>query len=131
MKQVISVRDIEEMLRAGKDVRALPEDALLTPSARDLLREIENHGRAAAPGGKGQESTPAPSTPRPSQQEGNGKQSLYASAATIESRRTASIIGQVTSRSPKNELEAFFQSEPIHELKLQICGRCNRARGEP
>jgi L-fuculose-phosphate aldolase len=114
MKQVISVRDIEEMLRAGKDVRALPEDALLTPSARDLLREMENSGKRP-------EASPAPSTARSSQQEGNGKQSLYASAATIESRRTAPTIGQVTSRSPKNELEAFFHSEPIHDLKLQIC----------
>ncbi len=41
MKQVISVRDLEEMLRQGKDVRALPEEALLTPSARDFLRDLE------------------------------------------------------------------------------------------
>jgi L-fuculose-phosphate aldolase len=119
MKQVISVRDLEEMLRAGKDVRALPEDALVTPSARDLLREIENSGRAPAPAGKGPEASPAPSTARASQQE--GRQSLYASTATIESRRMASTIGQVTSRSPRNEVEAFFHSEPIHNLKLQIC----------
>ena len=42
MKQVISVRDLEEMVRGGTDVRALPQDALLTPSARDFLRELEN-----------------------------------------------------------------------------------------
>lgn len=41
MKHVISVRDLEEMLRKGGDVRALPADALLTPSARDLLRDLE------------------------------------------------------------------------------------------
>jgi L-fuculose-phosphate aldolase len=45
MKQVISVRDLEEMLRSGKDVRAVPAEALLTPSARDFLREIETQGR--------------------------------------------------------------------------------------
>src|SRR3954464_7789222 len=44
MKQVISVKDLEEMRRRGGDVGALPEDALLTPSARDFLREIENNG---------------------------------------------------------------------------------------
>ena len=44
MKQVISVRDLEEMLRSGKDVRVLPEDALLTPSARDFLRDLEGNG---------------------------------------------------------------------------------------
>jgi len=42
MKQVISVRDIEEMVRSGKDVRSLPEDALVTPAARDFLRDLEN-----------------------------------------------------------------------------------------
>jgi len=41
MKQVIGVRDLEEMLRNGKDVRILPSDALLTPSARDFLRDLE------------------------------------------------------------------------------------------
>ena len=46
MKQVISIRDLEEMLRHGKDVKALPEDVLLTPSARDFLRDLENRGGA-------------------------------------------------------------------------------------
>src|ERR1041385_3177434 len=41
MKQVVSVRDLEEMLRAGKDPRAVPADALLTPSARDFLRDLD------------------------------------------------------------------------------------------
>ena len=44
MKQVISVKDLEEMLRQGKDARAVPADALLTPSARDFLRELEGPG---------------------------------------------------------------------------------------
>ncbi len=49
MKQVISVRDLEEMVRQGKDVRTLPEDALLTPSARDFLRDLQapGNGRTA------------------------------------------------------------------------------------
>lgn len=44
MKQVISLRDLEEMLRGGKDLARLPGDALLTPSARDFLRELESKG---------------------------------------------------------------------------------------
>ncbi len=53
MKQVISIRDLEEMVRNGKDVRSLPAEALLTPSARDFLREIEasDHPRARAANG--------------------------------------------------------------------------------
>src|SRR5689334_23219594 len=42
MKQVISLRDLEEMLRGGKDLTSLPNDALLTPSARDFLRDCES-----------------------------------------------------------------------------------------
>src|SRR5262245_15566634 len=41
MKPVISLKDVEEMVRSGKDVRSLTTDALLTPSARDFLRDLE------------------------------------------------------------------------------------------
>jgi L-fuculose-phosphate aldolase len=50
MKQVISLRDLEEMVKSGKDLLALPADALLTPSARDFLRDREGqNGSQAAP----------------------------------------------------------------------------------
>src|SRR6266404_9391948 len=49
MKQIISVRDLEEMLRNGKDVQSLPGDALLTPSAKDFLRDLNSHGSGKAP----------------------------------------------------------------------------------
>ncbi|HOW64527.1 MAG TPA: class II aldolase/adducin family protein [Candidatus Paceibacterota bacterium] len=42
MKKVISVRDVEELVRRGADLSALPEDAIYTPSARDLLRESKS-----------------------------------------------------------------------------------------
>ena len=41
MKTLISAKDIEDMLRKGVDIKTLPADALLTPSARDRLRELE------------------------------------------------------------------------------------------
>jgi L-fuculose-phosphate aldolase len=44
MKQIISVRDLEELVRNGQDLSSLPGDALLTPSARDFLRERESVG---------------------------------------------------------------------------------------
>jgi L-fuculose-phosphate aldolase len=89
MKQVISVRDLEEMLRNGKDVRALPSDALLTPSARDVLRDLETAGST-----KGR---------------------------AADGARASGLARPVTSGSSKAELEAFFNSPAIHELKLQIC----------
>jgi L-fuculose-phosphate aldolase len=89
MKQVISVRDLEEMVRSGKDMSSLPPEALLTPSARDFLRELEGNGRHAGPVNNEAARSPA------------------AKAAT--------------SKSSKSEIEAFFNSPAINELKLQIC----------
>ena len=87
MKQIISVRDLEELVRAGKDLKSLPSDALLTPSARDFLREHDGATAAAL-------------TPKP----GSGP-----------------VAVRMTSKSSKSELEAFFNSPALHELKLQLC----------
>src|SRR5579859_4590865 len=88
MKQIISVRDLEELVRAGKDLNALPADAILTPSARDFLREHDGVVNQK------QSSKPVPDVTSPK---------------------------AVTSKSSKTELEAFFNSAPVHELKLQLC----------
>ncbi|HEV2395115.1 MAG TPA: class II aldolase/adducin family protein [Verrucomicrobiae bacterium] len=90
MKQVFSVRDLEEMLRAGKDVHALPQDALLTPSARDFLLDLakDNGGFDAR--------KPETATPR-------------------------NPVIAPSSKSSKAEIEAFFKSPQINDLKLQIC----------
>jgi len=89
MKQVISLRDLEEMLRDGQDVHALPEDALLTPSARDFLQDHDSAGSQSFAAQKKSSGPPAQQA--------------------------------VTSASGKNEIEAFFSSAHLHELKLQIC----------
>jgi L-fuculose-phosphate aldolase len=52
MKQVVSVKDLQDLVRSGKGVASLPGDALLTPSARDFLYGLESRdstGRPAAP----------------------------------------------------------------------------------
>lgn len=90
MKQIISVRDLEELVRNGKDLRSLPTDALLTPSARDFLREHED--------GTGSSLTSSP-----------------------KAASNASPARPVTSKSSPAELEAFFRSAAVQELKLQIC----------
>jgi L-fuculose-phosphate aldolase len=96
MKTVISARDIEELLSKGGGVGSLPSDALFTPSARDLLRDLESrNGNGVA--------KPAPPGAYPS----NGAQSPPPK--------------QLNSKSPKAELEAFFNSPYCHALKEQLC----------
>jgi L-fuculose-phosphate aldolase len=46
MRAIISAREVEEMLRNGGDGRSIPADAIVTPAARDLLREFENNGNS-------------------------------------------------------------------------------------
>ncbi|MCX8089789.1 MAG: class II aldolase/adducin family protein [Verrucomicrobiae bacterium] len=94
MKTVISVRDLEEMVRQGRDLRALPADAILTPSARDFLRELEAGGGRATPAG-----------------------AMSGGAAAQESPPAKPL----SSRSPRAELEAFFRSPYALSLKEQIC----------
>ena len=92
MKNVISVRDLEDMVRKGQDVRNLPAEAILTPSARDYLLDLET-SRA----GKGRHVNP--------------------SAAG----KAAAPAKPLTSKSSKAELEAFFNSPYALNLKEQIC----------
>jgi L-fuculose-phosphate aldolase len=92
MKTVISAKDVEELLRNGGDVKSLPGDALLTPSARDLLRELEGHGTA--------------------------RSNEDASAKVASNGEPPK---RLNSKSPKSELDAFFNSAWCHELKLQLC----------
>jgi L-fuculose-phosphate aldolase len=98
MKQVISIRDVEEMLRNGKDIRSLPEDAIVTPSARDFLRDFED-GKARIAGSSVQ--------PPAAGNGGNGKPQPPAKP--------------LSSKSSKAELEAFFNSSYCHGLKEQLC----------
>jgi len=93
MRTVITARDIEELLSKGGDIKSLPADALLTPSARDLIRDIE--GRSGL-------KTPAPTAP------------TVAVAAPAPDK-------SLSSKSPRAELEGFFRSPYCHGLKLQIC----------
>ena len=95
MTRVISVRDLQEMIRNGGGV-SIPDDALVTPSARDFLSELATSDSAPARAARtgAQEAGSAPPPP-PAQ--------------------------KLTSKSSKAELEAFFNSPYAHGLKQQIC----------
>ncbi|MEY4388152.1 MAG: hypothetical protein RLY20_3435 [Verrucomicrobiota bacterium] len=92
MSKVITARDVEELIQKGGSVSSLPSDAIITPSARDMIRDLEN--KAASTGSPVVSAAPAPLAP-PSK--------------------------KLNSKSPKAELEAFFNSPYAHSLKVQIC----------
>jgi L-fuculose-phosphate aldolase len=96
MKQVISVRDLEAMVRQGQDIRSLAADALLTPSARDFLRDLETGG-----GAKSVAATAKPSS-------GSSEKPLPPAKP-------------LSSKSSKAELQVFFSSPYCQDLKAQIC----------
>ena len=59
MKQLISARDIDDLLKKGGSLSALPADALYTPSARDRLHELKASGGTVESSSKNSQSSPA------------------------------------------------------------------------
>src|SRR5690349_18198664 len=87
MPAVITAKEIEAIIAKGGDPKSYPADAVLTPSAKDALRDYANSRRGPASNG----ATPSSS----------GK--------------------PLNSKSPKAELEAYFNSPYAHSLKEQLC----------
>lgn len=94
MATVITAKDLENWIAEGKDPAALPADALLTPSAKDVLRD---HQAKRGP------ASPKPATASP----------VSASANTFAK--------PVSANSPQADIDAFFASDQMQELKEQIC----------
>ena len=84
------------MVRNGQDVRVLPDDVLLTPSARDFLRDHETRNKS------------------------NGV-AVVAKPVASSDGKPQPPAKPLNSKSPKAELEAFFDSPYAHSLKEQIC----------
>ena len=100
MSRVISIRDLQEMIRTGQDVKSIPADAIITPSARDYLYELQMNGGDKTNGAVAVAAKPA---------------------AAVEAEKLLPPARTLSSRSPKGELEALFNSPYVHSLKMQIC----------
>ena len=95
MKTVISVRDLEDMVRNGEDVRSLADDVILTPSAKDFLRDHEASHKS--------------------------KGAVVAKPVVSSDGKPQPPVRLLNSKSPQAELDAFFASPYAHSLKEQIC----------
>ena len=98
MSKVISLRDLQEMVRAGQDVNNLPADAIITPSARDYLHDLETNAATRPAAAKTAAAAPAATGGKPQPP-----------------------AKPLTSKSSKAELEAFFKSPYALDIKEQIC----------
>ncbi len=87
MKKVISAKDLEALIAKGADLKTALADAILTPSAKDILRR-----NTPARGAKSKDAAKAPAAPK-----------------------------AITSKSPKADLEAYFNSPECLVLKEQLC----------
>jgi L-fuculose-phosphate aldolase len=94
MKNVISLRDVEDMVRQGQSLQNLPADVILTPSAREFLHDREMNAGPSGSSGKPATAVPNKLTP------------------------PAKLL---SSKSPKPELETFFTSAYCHNIKEQLC----------
>lgn len=103
MTNVITAKDIEAIIAKGGDPNAAVKDAILTPSAKDALRDYANARRSHSSGGAA--APPAGS-----------------SLATTTTAPTTPL----NSKSPKADLEAFFNSPYCHAFKEQICAMGHR-----
>ncbi len=95
MKKLISTRDIEALIRSGAGPEAIPADAILTPSARDMLNDMKNAPAAA----KSAVAKPA-------------------EGAKVEPPKNMTAPGPQASQA---EIEAFFNSPEMLALKEEIC----------
>ena len=94
MKNVISLRDVEDMVRQGQSLHNLSNDAILTPSAREFLHDREM---------------------------GGGGTEAASKAAVRAAAKLTPPAKPLTAKSSQAELEAFFTSPYAQNLKEQLC----------
>src|SRR5260221_551099 len=80
MKPVVTAREVEELLQKGGDVRSLPSDAVYTPSALDLLRDLDKRAVAVTAPPEAAGPPAAPATPLSSKSSKAELEALFNSA---------------------------------------------------
>ena len=96
MRPVITAADVERLLRAGESVESIPADAILTPSAQDLLRSRRLPSFAKASEGKPAKATAA-TTPH-----------VCDCSKSVDLKNPAAI-------------QQFFTSPAVEAVKAQMC----------
>ncbi|MFP4068671.1 MAG: class II aldolase/adducin family protein [Opitutales bacterium] len=106
MSKLYTAKDLEQMIKQGQSLSTVPANAMLTPMARDLLRKHKK--TAAAVPAKASAPAPADAGPR-----------MRIHEPVLPDAEYSWVPGG-DPRTPK-ELETFFYSPEIQELKERIC----------
>lgn len=105
MKQVLSANDILSIIKSGQGVQSISPDAILTPSARDILREHNLDNRSTSPAGGNASASPSP-----------------ASQSSIpDMENLGKDFTHVSKDSSPDKINEFFYSPQMEDLKEQIC----------
>jgi L-fuculose-phosphate aldolase len=112
MKQVLSANDILNLMKSGRGLQGIGPDAILTPSARDVLREHRIdldrlHSRTA--NGAAPAAAPAPGS------------SQKPSVSIPDLDKLGKDFIHVTKDSPAEKIQEFFNCPQMQSLKEQIC----------
>lgn len=110
MKQVLSSNDILSILKTGQGVNGISPDAILTPSARDVLRDHNLELPSERPG-KVSDACGCPDTSKAG--------TKPSSIPGLENMGKDFV--HVTKDSPADKIDEFFNSPQMQELKEQIC----------
>jgi len=105
MSKLYTAKDLEQMLKQGQSLSAVPSNAMLTPMARDMLRKHKKENSAAAAG------TPARTA------SADGSMRIH-DPVLPDAEYNWTPGGDP--RTPQ-ELEKFFYSAEIQALKERIC----------
>jgi L-fuculose-phosphate aldolase len=100
MRPVLTQRALEGLLAKGGGLEVIPVDAVLTPSARDFLNDLRNR-KQRAPGS------------------GSGSRRGFPADPTVPDFEYHWKAG--SDPSTDREIEQFFNSPAIEELKEKIC----------
>jgi L-fuculose-phosphate aldolase len=120
MRKVITAKEIESLLRNGPG--AVPADAILTPSARDLLLAHQNRANR----GSIAEAKPVSDGAKPVVKSTTALVTTTSAAPAKKANEPSTPeleFKWVPGTDPKTpaEIDRFFFSEPVEDLKRRIC----------
>lgn len=94
MKNVLTARDIEDLVARGGDPEAAARDAILTPSARDAMRDLARGKKSPAAADAGASAAAARTVPLSSKSPRSELEAFFTSAPCQDLKEQICSIGQ-------------------------------------